>query len=47
MTKDNTAPENAMDYEEHEKTYHLFLALVKWHVYGLTALLILMALFLL
>ena len=35
------------DYAEHEKTYQLFLKLVKWHVYGLVALLVLMAFFLL
>ena len=35
------------DYAEHEKTYRLFIKLVKWHVYGLIALLVLMAIFLL
>ena len=35
------------DYAEHEKTYRLFIKLVKWHVYGLIGLLVLMAIFLL
>ena len=35
------------DYAEHEKTYRLFIKLVKWHAYGLVALLALMAFFLL
>ncbi|MCC7347264.1 MAG: aa3-type cytochrome c oxidase subunit IV [Variibacter sp.] len=34
------------DYAEHEKTYRFFVGLVKWHVYVLAALLILMAYFL-
>lgn len=34
------------DYGEHEKTYRLFVALVKWHVYVIIGILILMAYFL-
>jgi hypothetical protein len=34
------------DYAEHEKTYRLFVKLLKWHVYGLVVLLALMAYFL-
>jgi hypothetical protein len=34
------------DYAEHEKTYRLFIGLVKWHVYALIAILALMAYFL-
>jgi hypothetical protein len=39
--------QNAMDYAEHERTYDMFLALTKWSVIGLVAILILMAFFLL
>lgn len=35
------------DYEEHEKTYLMFLALVKWGIIITVAVLILMAYFLL
>lgn len=34
------------DYAEHEKTYRLFIALVKWHVYVIIGILFLMAYFL-
>lgn len=34
------------DYAEHEKTYRLFVGLVKWNLYFLVVLLILMAYFL-
>ena len=34
------------DYAEHERTYQFFIGLVKWHVYFLVLLLILMAYFL-
>ena len=34
------------DYAEHEKTYRLFIGLVKWHIYVIVAILILMAYFL-
>jgi hypothetical protein len=34
------------DYPAHEQTYRTFVALVKWHVYGLIVLLALMAYFL-
>ena len=34
------------DYAEHERTYRFFISLVKWHIYVLAALLILMAYFL-
>jgi hypothetical protein len=39
--------QNGMDYSEHERTYSMFLSLVKWHVIVISAILILMALFLL
>ncbi|MCB1429913.1 MAG: aa3-type cytochrome c oxidase subunit IV [Nitratireductor sp.] len=34
---------NAMDYAEHERTYHGFLKLTKWTIAGCVALLIAMA----
>jgi hypothetical protein len=34
------------DYDEHEKTYRRFILLLKWHVYVIVAILILMAYFL-
>jgi hypothetical protein len=34
------------DYAEHEKTYRLFLGLVKWNIYIIVAILVLMAYFL-
>ena len=34
------------DYAEHEKTYRFFIALVKWHIYVIVAILALMAYFL-
>ncbi len=34
------------DYAEHERTYRLFVGLVKWHVYVSVAILALMAYFL-
>jgi hypothetical protein len=34
------------DYAEHERTYRMFLALVKWNIIVITAILILMAYFL-
>ena len=37
------APENAMDYPEHERTYENFLWLTKWTVAGCVGLLIAMA----
>lgn len=40
--KANSVPENAMDYQEHEKTYELFLWLSKWTVAGCVALLLAM-----
>ena len=36
-----------MDYPEHEKTYNLFLGLVKWGAIGVAIILVLMAIFLL
>ena len=39
-----TAPGN--DYAEHERSYGLFLGLVKWNVYVIIAILVLMAYFL-
>ncbi|HET9902232.1 MAG TPA: aa3-type cytochrome c oxidase subunit IV [Xanthobacteraceae bacterium] len=35
------------DYAEHERTYRFFIGLVKWGIYSLAVLLILMAYFLL
>ncbi|ODN68555.1 Bacterial aa3 type cytochrome c oxidase subunit IV [Methylobrevis pamukkalensis] len=37
---------SAMDYAEHEKTYNLFIGLVKWGSIHVIAILILMAIFL-
>jgi len=37
---------SGMDYQEHERTYGLFLGLVKWGSIGVVALLIGMAIFL-
>jgi len=34
------------DYDEHEKTYHRFIVLLKWNVYIIIAILVLMAYFL-
>jgi hypothetical protein len=34
------------DYAEHESTYRFFIALLKWHVYVIVGILILMAIFL-
>lgn len=34
------------DYAEHESTYRFFIKLVKWNVYVLAAMLVLMAIFL-
>ena len=34
------------DYAEHERTYRFFIALVKWHIYIIVAILALMAYFL-
>jgi hypothetical protein len=34
------------DYAEHEKTYKTFISLVKWNIYFLVVLLVLMAYFL-
>lgn len=39
-----TAPGN--DYAEHERTYERFLGLLKWHVYAIIIILLLMAFFL-
>lgn len=36
-----------MDYAEHDKTYEIFLGLVKWGTIGVAIILILMAFFLL
>jgi Bacterial aa3 type cytochrome c oxidase subunit IV len=46
---DNHAHEtkSAMDYNEHDKTYALFLAMVKYGSIAVTLILVLMALFLL
>jgi hypothetical protein len=34
------------DYEEHEKSYRLFVSLLKWNIYFIIGILILMAYFL-
>ena len=34
------------DYAEHERTYRMFISLVKWHIYIIGGILILMAYFL-
>ncbi len=39
--------ESAMDYKEHDKTYALFLGMVKYGSIAVTLILVLMALFLL
>jgi hypothetical protein len=36
----------AMDYDEHEKTYRMFLKLIKYTIAGVVALLALLAFFL-
>ena len=41
------AHESDMDYPEHERTYRLFLKLVKWVVIDVAVIMILMAIFLL
>ena len=37
---------NAMDYAEHDRTYALFIGLVKWGTIACIVLLVLMAIFL-
>jgi hypothetical protein len=39
------APNSAMDYSEHQKTYALFGWLVKWSVIGIVVVLLLMLAF--
>ena len=39
----NTTPENAMDYPEHERTYDIFIKLSIWTTAACVALLIAMA----
>lgn len=39
----SSAPANAMDYPEHEKTYLAFVALIKWGTVSCVALMIAMA----
>lgn len=39
--------ETAMDYREHDRTYHLFLGLTKYGAIAVVIILILMAIFLL
>lgn len=41
-----SASGSGMDYAEHERTYGLFLGLVKWGTIGLVILLVGMAIFL-
>ncbi|MCB8838936.1 aa3-type cytochrome c oxidase subunit IV [Aurantimonas sp. VKM B-3413] len=43
----DTSSAAEMDYPEHEKTYNLFLGLVKWGAIGVVIILVFMALFLL
>lgn len=40
-------PENAMDYQEHERTYAGFIWMTKWSAIAICILLALMAIFLL
>ena len=40
-------PQPTMDYKEHDKTYALFLSMVKYGSIAVTLILVLMALFLL
>ncbi len=47
MSVDLSESHSAMDVEEHEKSYGLFVALTKWGTIGCVVLLILMAIFLL
>ncbi|MEX6508381.1 aa3-type cytochrome c oxidase subunit IV [Jiella sp. M17.18] len=47
MTEFDTSHAAEMDYPEHEKTYSLFLGLVKWGAVGVVIILIGMAIFLL
>lgn len=42
-----TNPDNGMDYAEHERTYRLFVSLIKSNVIAIVVLLVLMAFFLL
>ncbi|WOJ91114.1 aa3-type cytochrome c oxidase subunit IV [Methylocapsa polymorpha] len=48
MAEDHAHPagQTDADFAEHEKTYHLFLQLVKYTVIGVAALLALLAFFL-
>lgn len=45
MAPDHASPAGhpAMDYDEHEKTYQLFLRLVKYAIIGAGAILVLLA----
>lgn len=45
-THDKDAGHPDMDYNEHEKTYGMFIALTKYSIIGLVILLVLMAYFL-
>ena len=38
--------ENAMDYREHERTFELFMGLVKWGTIGVIVIVALMGVFL-
>ncbi len=42
---DTIVQESTMDYPEHEKTYRLFLSLVKWGTIGCIAAVILLGIF--
>lgn len=42
-----TEKESAMEYEEHEKTYDIFLAMTKYGSIAVVVILVLMAIFLL
>ncbi|RFB78712.1 aa3-type cytochrome c oxidase subunit IV [Methylovirgula sp. 4M-Z18] len=44
-SSDVIVPNSAMDYPEHEKTYRLFLSLVKWGSIGCIGAIVLLAIF--
>ncbi len=47
MSVDLSESHSAMDVDEHQKTYGLFVALTKWGTIGCVLLLVFMAIFLL
>ncbi|MBH0239430.1 aa3-type cytochrome c oxidase subunit IV [Methylobrevis albus] len=46
MAEHGNSHGNAMDYAEHEKTYNLFIGMVKWGTISVVAIVVLMAIFL-